>query len=254
MPPIRSLSHDWIARVSRLEYGLSPAIPARPDVYFHPEPTPLKLDYHSALELGMVLEGEHERHYEDLVMRAGPGQVWLCAMWEPHGWRGSVPGTRELVIIFIPELLGDERVEGLSWLDVFSRPPAERPQLRTEAAPGRAADRPGTGARDAAEASELGGCGEVRPAAPPVAALAAAGGSRQSGRRRPLRRHHALPDHSGPGVASHPARPASEPERSGRRLLARSLSVRPSLPPDHGHDLRTLPPALADWPSRRTAC
>jgi len=132
-PRDRSLGEDWPAHARRIEFGLTAETPTHADVHLHTDPMPLDLDYHSALECGLVLEGEHERHYHDSVMRVLPGQVWLCAMWEPHGWRAT-PGTREVVVMFIPELLGDERLGEGSWLDLFALPPEGRPQFRTEEA------------------------------------------------------------------------------------------------------------------------
>jgi len=83
------------------------------------------------MELGLVLSGQHERVYEGLATVLNPGEVWMCAMWEPHGWQAVLPDTTEVVLTFIPEFLGEEMFETVSWLALFAAPPARRPRLST---------------------------------------------------------------------------------------------------------------------------
>ncbi len=58
--------------------------------------------------------------------------MWLCGAWEPHGWRASTAGTRELVLQFLPDFIGEEMFDGVSWLSLFSAPPEHRPRVRTK--------------------------------------------------------------------------------------------------------------------------
>jgi len=95
-----------------------------------PEPTPLDSDMHHTFEAGILLSGQQERHFEGLVRVVEAGDAWLSAAWEPHGWRTTVGPTDELVMHFVPELLGDAELEGLSWLSFFAAPPEERPTAR----------------------------------------------------------------------------------------------------------------------------
>ncbi len=120
------------------EFHLTPAKPFHAGVVEHPYPAPLGTDMHQAFEMGVLLGGEEERHFEDTLIHVKPGDIWLCGAWEPHGWRASAPGARELVLQFLPEFLGEEMFEGVSWLTLFSAPPDQRPrvvedQMREEA-------------------------------------------------------------------------------------------------------------------------
>jgi AraC-like DNA-binding protein len=95
------------------------------------EPTPLESDMHHTFEVGILLAGQEERHFEGLTRLVEAGDVWWAAAWEPHGWRTTAPPSDELVIHFVPELLGDAELDGISWLSFFAAPPHERPVAST---------------------------------------------------------------------------------------------------------------------------
>ncbi len=65
------------------------------------------------------------------MCHALPGDVWLTATWEPHGWRVAAPNTEDVLLIFLPEFLGEEQLGNLSWLDLFAVPPNQRPRVTT---------------------------------------------------------------------------------------------------------------------------
>jgi AraC-like DNA-binding protein len=113
------------------ELGLTPAQPFRAGVVAHPYPSALDTDMHQAFELGVLLTGREDRHFEGTVIGLQPGDIWLCAAWEPHGWRATAPGTRELVLQFLPDFLGEEMLEPVSWLSLFTVPPEQRPRVET---------------------------------------------------------------------------------------------------------------------------
>ena len=96
-----------------------------------PFPGRLDRDMHHMLEIGVLLTGQEERHIDDHVATLSPGDVWLCAAWEPHGWRATAPGTQELSVLFLPDILGGEVFDGLSYMTLFSMPPADRPRVTT---------------------------------------------------------------------------------------------------------------------------
>jgi AraC-like DNA-binding protein len=81
---------------------------------------------HPGMELGMVLTGEVEFHTESSEHRCGPGDVWLCAMWEPHAWRVSRSGTTNIALIFLPDLLGDQTSGEPPYFELFAAPPEAR--------------------------------------------------------------------------------------------------------------------------------
>jgi len=123
---------DWMMRAVRYDEGLSPATPVYCHLGRHPEQTPLEIDVHEGLEVGFQLTGEEERQFQDFVTRCRPGDVWLCAMWEPHGWRVTAPATSNAVLIFLPEFLGDEMLGDIHWLDLFALPPRQRPWIASQ--------------------------------------------------------------------------------------------------------------------------
>jgi AraC-like DNA-binding protein len=129
--PVDDLGIDPVTRAQRWDFHLSPAAPIYPNSSFYPGETPLTLDEHEGVEVGIVLTGQQERHFGDYVRRAGPGDVWLCAPWEPHGYRAAAPDTRDVCLIFLPEFLRDEKFGTLSWLALFAVPPPQRPQAAT---------------------------------------------------------------------------------------------------------------------------
>ena len=96
-----------------------------------PGPGALDADVHECFEVSIVLAGEYDRHYADLVVIQKPGDVSLTAAWEPHGWQMLAPETPSVVIQFFPEALGDERIRGRHWLSLFALRPADRPQAST---------------------------------------------------------------------------------------------------------------------------
>lgn len=114
------------------ELGLTSARPFHGGVVVHPYPAALDTDMHQAFELGVLLGGEQERHFEGTVLTLRPGDVWLCAAWEPHGWRPRAPETVELVLQFLPDFLGEEMLSGTSWLSMFAAPPDQRPRVESE--------------------------------------------------------------------------------------------------------------------------
>jgi AraC-like DNA-binding protein len=90
-----------------------------------PEPRP---DLHDGLEVGVVLSGEQERHWQDRVTTLGPGDIWLVNTLEPHAWRFTRPGL-VVVLEFAPAFLGPALPGEMPWLAPFSVPPAQRPEV-----------------------------------------------------------------------------------------------------------------------------
>ena len=90
-------------------------------------------DMHQDFEIGVQLRGARESYYEDLQVMTEPGDVWLHPGWEPHGWRVTVPGARDLTLLFLPDVLGDEQFDGLPWFGPFALSPSERPLVNDDA-------------------------------------------------------------------------------------------------------------------------
>lgn len=85
-------------------------------------------DMHALFEIGIILSGARESHFADLVTNVRAGEVWLSPGWEPHGWRWLAPDTRDVVVLFRPDFLGEERFGDFHWLSLFAVPPRFRPQ------------------------------------------------------------------------------------------------------------------------------
>jgi AraC-like DNA-binding protein len=126
----RDSETDWVLRATWQDYQLTPESPIHPILSTHPRPTPLLIDLHDGIEVGIMLRGKQERHYPDVVVELTAGDVWLQPMWEPHGWRAVVPDTENIVLIFLPPFLGEEMLGGISWLSLFAAPPQLRPWVR----------------------------------------------------------------------------------------------------------------------------
>ncbi len=141
--------------IRRLRFALSARTPLVCMHYSHSHRRELLYDMHFELELGIVLWGRMRRTYERHQMDLGPGGVWLCGMWEPHGWRVLSPSCEVVVLVIAPQLVVNMRFEEAPQfraLAPFAAPPGARPRPR-----GRARDRVRKLGRAMAEAGERGG-------------------------------------------------------------------------------------------------
>ncbi len=89
-------------------------------------------DMHQPFELGIVIRGEVDRRFGDFRVTLGPGEVWLVSAWEPHAYRWSGTGNLRLLVCFLPQFLGDESFDDVSWLSLFAAAPAARPWVHTD--------------------------------------------------------------------------------------------------------------------------
>lgn len=127
------IDSDWVLRATWHEYPLGPDTPVYPTVRTHPRPSQLRVDLHEGIEVGVVLRGRQERHYPNWALDLTAGDAWLQPMWEPHAWRAAVADTENVVLVFLPEFLGEERLGEFSWLSPFAAPPQHRPWVRDAA-------------------------------------------------------------------------------------------------------------------------
>ncbi len=132
MAPARhtQVASDWALRATWYDYNLSPSSPVYPVVSLHRRATPLRIDLHEGFEAGIILRGKQERHYPQSMLSLTAGDAWLQPMWEPHGWRAAVPGTETVVLVFLPDFLGEEMIGELPWLSLFASPPSDRLWVR----------------------------------------------------------------------------------------------------------------------------
>lgn len=119
-------SHGGSLTPVRIEEDVGPL---RACVTHYPETTDFGTHIHATFEVCALLSGEIEWRVEDLVARMHPGDVWLWAPWEIHGWCCSVPDSVCLTLRFLPDFVGDESFQGYPWLTLFGRHPAGRPRI-----------------------------------------------------------------------------------------------------------------------------
>lgn len=129
--PPASLSPDWLIRARPSTPVPTADEPVVGQIALRSGPSPLVVDVHDGIEVGVMLAGTAERHFQDFIVPGKPGDVWLCAMWEPHGRRVISTHTENVVLQFIPEFLGEEPVGDKSWLTLFAVAPSERPWVST---------------------------------------------------------------------------------------------------------------------------
>lgn len=134
LPPISGLGVDPVTQARRYDYSLTVGAPLYASSNFYPQTLPLEMDVHEGIEVGVLLDGGQSRYHEGLAIPLAPGDVWLCGTWEPHGWRPTAPNSRDVVLIFLPEYLGEEQLGDHPWVSLFAMPPRERPRVRTREA------------------------------------------------------------------------------------------------------------------------
>jgi hypothetical protein len=88
-------------------------------------------EFHYPLEMGIVLRGRMERVFPGAETTVGPGDLWFCGMWEPHGYRIVTRPCHRVVLMIYPPFLAGTQTDGLPgqhWLLPFTVSPQFRPQ------------------------------------------------------------------------------------------------------------------------------
>jgi len=116
--------------VMRLRIQLSEQAPIAVSFARH-ERRVASYDMHYPLELGFVLKGGMRRCYQDFEQDVEAGQLWLCGIWELHGFK-VVEGPCEVaVLVVLPEMLARSRYPEhphFNWMAPFALPPRLRPR------------------------------------------------------------------------------------------------------------------------------
>jgi AraC-like DNA-binding protein len=119
------------AKFRRYEYDLSPQQPLRVHETLNESLVAAHYDMHYVLELGIICRGRMHRGYENFSLTAGPGDVWLCGMWEPHESKVVQVPCHRVVMVINPQMLAELRnpeAPDYDWLAPFKLPPERRPQ------------------------------------------------------------------------------------------------------------------------------
>lgn len=84
-------------------------------------------DMHYELEMGIVLTGKMKRSYDGVDLELGPGEVWFCNMWEPHGFQITSTPCEVIVFEIFPPMI-HHNLLNYNWLDPFISSVSQRPQ------------------------------------------------------------------------------------------------------------------------------
>ncbi|HYE04391.1 MAG TPA: AraC family transcriptional regulator [Planctomycetota bacterium] len=90
-----------------------------------------RFDMHYELEFGIVTRGRMRRIYRGHEIDLGPGEAWMCGIWEPHGYAALGGDCGAMVAVIAPAALtGPDPVEagGVNWLAPFAVQPEHRPR------------------------------------------------------------------------------------------------------------------------------
>jgi AraC-like DNA-binding protein len=113
-----------------VDVQVGPSEPVQGHVGSYSGPAPLDADFHGAFEVVIPLQGRYRHVCEGWETTVERGDVVLTPGWEWHGWE-CAGAVEMLVVHFLPEFLGDETFDGLSWRSLFAAPPQERPRVTT---------------------------------------------------------------------------------------------------------------------------
>lgn len=129
-PEVVPAPEDW--NVERLDIDCTETNPIVIDSFRYTEAQHFEFDMHYCLELGVVVEGRMDRYYRAGNRSYAAGEVWLCGVWEPHGWRIRVFPSRAIVFFIHPTLLARtplHEADRLNWFSPFTTRLEDRPQI-----------------------------------------------------------------------------------------------------------------------------
>lgn len=118
--------------INRPVYSLNAENPLRMSLTEHKEKTAARFDMHYEIELGILVSGSMKRYYQNLEITLKPGDIWICGMWEPHGFRITKLPCKTIVFPIYPQLLLGvlfEELPDFKPFSFFTEPAAERPKL-----------------------------------------------------------------------------------------------------------------------------
>lgn len=116
--------------VENLRLDISGKNPVELLFYHYDKVMDSKYDMHYPLELGFVIKGKMRRLYQNYERNLDKGHLWLCGIWEPHGWEIIEAPCEVLVFVIFPDMLAKMRYEeypSFNWQAPFAVPPEKRP-------------------------------------------------------------------------------------------------------------------------------
>jgi AraC-like DNA-binding protein len=119
---------EWWTATGLVDFDAERYVPLHVYVGDRAQPEALRMHLHEYLEFGVMLDGQLEKHFGDLVAYLGPGDVWLIDAWEPHAWRVCRPEASFVVLMFFPDVVEDQAFADLPLAGLFTAPPSRRPR------------------------------------------------------------------------------------------------------------------------------
>lgn len=118
--------------IERVTFTLNDQRPMTASVHTHRDPQKFLFDMHYELELGVIISGKMHRQFDGFNTTLRTGDVWMCGMWEPHGYSIAKAPCKVLVLVIRPQMLVDLRFHeapDFKWLSPFTVPPQHRPRV-----------------------------------------------------------------------------------------------------------------------------
>ncbi|MFT4536711.1 MAG: AraC-like DNA-binding protein [Saprospiraceae bacterium] len=115
-----------------MHFDLNPSKPIEVIVVNHLDINNHYFDMHYEFEIGVLISGQMKRSYLDCQIDLGPGDVWLCGMWEPHGFELVETPCEVVVFVISPGYLADCDFLNQNLLLPFQAPPLKRPKSHAQ--------------------------------------------------------------------------------------------------------------------------
>ena len=89
-------------------------------------------DMHYEFEAGILISGKMKREYLDHEVILNPGEVWLCGMWEPHGFELLETPCVAVVFVIDPGFVAESTLLSRNILAPFQVHPVNRPKVNID--------------------------------------------------------------------------------------------------------------------------
>ena len=122
----------WTTSFEKPVFNISENRPIHALHYNWQTPQDLRYDMHYGLELGILLKGKMRRYFQSGSFDVTSGDLWLCGMWEPHGYQINTPSCQAVVLIIFPPVLAKTQLglnHNLRLLAPFEAAPNSRPGI-----------------------------------------------------------------------------------------------------------------------------
>lgn len=115
--------------LKRFYFNLSESKPIYIFSNSHRELEDFWFDMHYEFEVGVLLSGKMKRQYLGYEMVLNPGEVWICGMWEPHGFELLETPCNVAICVIDPKYLANNNLLNKDILSPFLVDPVNRPQV-----------------------------------------------------------------------------------------------------------------------------